>query len=206
MGHARHPRDGVATESPWDKITRSIVTRHCEKCEGSKTEGLVYFSSFFHFLLFFSNTLTRSLCHWFLLPGISAIGYQLSFIHHLDLAWYCAIPLSCSHFAIGWPWSHVTSSVCIYISPGTWAYLLYLCYLRISCPFPVLHDWVDKWLRNSFSSLLFSSLLSLSISLYQYISFLSIHPQHEIIEGNSFGATPLGANSLLSILTYPLQS
>ena len=46
MGHARHTRDCVATESPWDKIARSVVTRHCEECKGSKTEGLVYFSSF----------------------------------------------------------------------------------------------------------------------------------------------------------------
>ena len=46
MGHVRHMRDRVATESPWDKIARSVVTRHCEECKGSKTEGLVYFSSF----------------------------------------------------------------------------------------------------------------------------------------------------------------
>src|ERR1700743_725499 len=44
MGHTRHSGYGVAAEGPGDKITRSIVTRHCGVCEGRKTEGLVYFS------------------------------------------------------------------------------------------------------------------------------------------------------------------
>ena len=86
----------------------------------------------------------------------------------------------------------------IYSSLAHKSLFLYLCYLRISCPFPFLHDWVDKWLINSFPYL-----LSLSLSLYQYTSFLPIHPQHETTEGNSFGDTPLGANSLLLVLVYP---
>ena len=86
MGHARHPRDCVAAESPWDEIVGSVVARHCEEREESKTEGLVYFSSFSFFLLFCSNALTRSLCYWLLFSGIFAIGYQFSLIHHFGLA------------------------------------------------------------------------------------------------------------------------
>src|ERR1700743_431153 len=86
LGHVRHSRDGMATESPRDKVAGSVVTRHCEVCEESKTEDLVYFPSFFHLLLFFSNSLLRSLCYRSLFPGIFAIGYQLFLIHHLDFA------------------------------------------------------------------------------------------------------------------------
>src|SRR6202000_1141945 len=66
MGHTRRSGYGVAAESTGEKITRSIVTVHCEVGEGSKTEGLVYFSYSPSPLYPFSNSLSRSLRHWFL--------------------------------------------------------------------------------------------------------------------------------------------
>src|ERR1700743_3488129 len=53
VGHTGHPRYGVTAEGPRDEVTRSVVTRHCKVCEGSKTEGLVYFpGSHLLFILF----------------------------------------------------------------------------------------------------------------------------------------------------------
>ena len=85
--------------------------------------------------------------------------------HHFGFVHYYASFLPCSYFAIGQPLYHMTFSMYIYSSLARESLFLYLCYLRISCPFPVLCDWVDKWLRNSFLSLLSLSLLSLNILL-----------------------------------------
>ena len=73
MGHARHTRDCVATESPWDEIARSVVTRHSEECKGSKAEGFVYFPFFLFLFIHFQcphKVITllvpppRHFCHW----------------------------------------------------------------------------------------------------------------------------------------------
>ena len=137
----------------------------------------------------------RHFCHW-----ISIFPYSSS--------WSCVI---LRHSFVMLPFCHwSTLRSCdlfsVYICSPLVHELLFFTFVISGFPAPSL-SFVTGWTSGlETPSLLFSSLLSLFFSPYQYISFLSIHPQHETTEGNSFGATPLGANPLLSILMYPLQS
>ena len=116
----------------------------------------------------------RHFCYWLMSPPLT---------DHFGFAHYCTISLPCSYFAIGQSQYHVTFSMYIYSSLACESLFLYLCYLRISCPFPVLHDWVDKWLRNPLS--LFSLPLSLSIYSIPPCPPIARNYRRQLLQGHS---------------------